>query len=301
MMKNDLLTIAVITYRRLESLRHTLMSLNTLQLPENLEVEIVVIDNDPEASAKDVVTSLNAKIPITYVQERERGIPAARNKALHYAKNSQYLAFIDDDDVAAPQWLCSLYNQLIASDADIVRGIVSYIFPKEKKYLRLLEIFLPPRANSGDSIQSAATNNVLFKTEIYKRHHLLFDPEFTLTGGSDYLFFKQAITSGCSGVMCREAIVYSIIPEERLTLRWLMRRYIRVGAAAEIAHRKLNLPRDERMKLFFASLQAVVTRMGVHIRKIFSKQPVAIHLLLLLCKALGSIIGLFGLCPKEYR
>ncbi|MEN6307491.1 MAG: hypothetical protein ABFD91_07015, partial [Anaerohalosphaeraceae bacterium] len=67
------------------------------------------------------------------------------------------------------------------------------------------------------------TGNVLIKREVFEKHHLYFDPNFT-TGGSDREFFKQAMQRGCRFIAVEEAPVYEIVPPERWTKSYWLKR-----------------------------------------------------------------------------
>src|SRR6266567_2089049 len=103
------ITIAIITCKRPASLANTLQSLKNLTLPYNTDIRLLVVDNDSGQSALETVNSAGNCMP----------------KA---ASASNYIAFIDDDDTADPEWLWTLYDTAQTYRADVVKGQVRYIF-----------------------------------------------------------------------------------------------------------------------------------------------------------------------------
>ena len=122
--------VCVPTCRRPKMLRDCLASL-AAQFPiEMASVRIIVIDNEetPSEGAMEAAAQYSA----LYFHEPRRGIPQARNRALTAAKsiNATHVAFIDDDEIASPNWLASLWTALKEYGADAVQGPVHYIYPK---------------------------------------------------------------------------------------------------------------------------------------------------------------------------
>ncbi|PHS23753.1 MAG: family 2 glycosyl transferase, partial [Robiginitomaculum sp.] len=80
-------SIVIPTFRRPDYVERAIKSV-LLQKGFKALVEIVVLDNDPEASAREIVKSLaaNTRWPIEYGHEPEPGVANARNAALRLAK-----------------------------------------------------------------------------------------------------------------------------------------------------------------------------------------------------------------------
>src|SRR5688572_17275059 len=105
--------IGIITYLRPQGLRRLLDSLERQAFIENErpELDIVVVDNDAAGSAASICRDFTPAFgKIHYAVEPSRGIPYARNRVCRLARElgHELLAFIDDDETAAPQWLDKL-------------------------------------------------------------------------------------------------------------------------------------------------------------------------------------------------
>ncbi len=298
----DTITIAIITYKRPDHLSRALRALKDITLPPSSTVKLLVVDNDLARSARPAVQDAidTMPFPIDYAIEETRGIPYARNKALELAADSDYIAFIDDDDTADPQWLCALVDTARRFHADTVKGQVVYTLSEKHRHLANLIIFSSSNAPTGYALPSASTDNVLFSTAIYKNTGLHFDPAFTRTGGSDYHFFRTAKSNDAKIVFASEGIVYSDVSSERTTWRWIIRRYTRYGAVgtiSDIKHRGYPYAVGQVMLALGTSGWNAIT---VTIRTLAGTPP-AIHPLLVLCFMAGRVMGLLRLSPREYK
>src|SRR5262245_9752500 len=106
-------------------LQALLNTLNRQQTERLFTYSIVVADNDDARSAEEVVEKFRALsvVPIHYYAESNRNIALARNKAVENA-TGDYVAFIDDDEVAVDDWLLHLYKTSLKCQADAVLGPV---------------------------------------------------------------------------------------------------------------------------------------------------------------------------------
>ena len=121
------IVVCVCTLDRNEALIRCLRSLVGQKLPNHVDVQVLVVDNSANASANAAVRAFMGRgMPVTYVHEIERCIPAARNAALQALQEAQpaWIAFIDDDEVAPPDWLARMLQIGLAQDADVVHSDV---------------------------------------------------------------------------------------------------------------------------------------------------------------------------------
>src|SRR5690242_10519913 len=98
--------ICICTFRRRGLLRELLggivqLRFRKVQAPQ---MQIVLVDNDEQASAEEVCRSASVQWPIKYVVEPQRGITHARNRAIAEVGPVDFIAFIDDDEVPSAQW-----------------------------------------------------------------------------------------------------------------------------------------------------------------------------------------------------
>jgi GT2 family glycosyltransferase len=86
---------------------------------------ILVVDNAPVTDATaEVVRSAARRGPVEYVLEPKAGLSFARNTAVKAAPG-QILAWIDDDEVADPNWLAEVARALHEHpEADVISGVI---------------------------------------------------------------------------------------------------------------------------------------------------------------------------------
>jgi len=116
-------TVAIPTvFGRMEMLCLAVASLVRLDYPE---FDIVLVDNRPIPREEDHARVRGvAGFPIEILHEPERGISAARNRALSQTRDP-YIAFTDDDVQVEPDWLRQIVRPFL-DDASVacVSGLV---------------------------------------------------------------------------------------------------------------------------------------------------------------------------------
>ncbi|WP_431065365.1 glycosyltransferase family 2 protein [Methylotuvimicrobium sp.] len=223
--------ICLCTFMRPELLRETLTSIEQQQLSPDINVKVFVVDNDANAGAETVINEFKMRglIDITYDIEPEQNIALARNRSVRMGKGD-YVAFIDDDEVASESWLTHLYDCLRRYEADGVFGPVVPIYPSNAPaWVVESGLIDRPSHKTGTTVVTGATNNTLVKRSLLDQYTGPFDREFGLTGGSDAALFRKAVKDGFKLIWCNEAIVSESVPDERMTFEFLKRRSYRGG------------------------------------------------------------------------
>jgi glucosyl-dolichyl phosphate glucuronosyltransferase len=107
------ITVLVCTYNRSQTLGVAVESVAVQSLPQSLDWEIVVVDNNSPDQTRQVVEGLKRRYPerIRYVFEPQQGISHARNVGIREARG-EILAFLDDDEIASTDWLQNLTANL---------------------------------------------------------------------------------------------------------------------------------------------------------------------------------------------
>lgn len=221
--------IAVLTFRRPATLIALLSALQQQRHDDAFEVRILVVDNDPDGGAERPVRTL-ANDRVRYVHEPRPGIAAGRNRALAEAGDAELLIFIDDDERPVDGWLSSMLEVHARSGADGVVGpVVSEFEAQMDPWVAAGQFFRRRRLMTGTVVDVAATNNLLLQMSTVRDWGLTFDAQFGLSGGSDTLFTRQISARGGRLVWCAEAVVFDVVPAERLTRQWVLQRALRSG------------------------------------------------------------------------
>ena len=220
-------SICICTYKRRAGLEAMLSSLARLVVPDNCEVEVVVVDNDRACSAKDLVQELvaNFPFPLRYAAEPQSGVGYARNRCLAES-TGEWIAFVDDDEWVEPQWLQSYWEMARTGRYDGLFGPVPPEFEvTPPAWLLESGFFDRPRFLTGTRLswQDCATWNVLFRRQLVDDWGG-FSPAFSTTGGEDSDLFWRYLEHGARFVWCDEAVVHEIIPADRMTQHWVVHR-----------------------------------------------------------------------------
>ena len=101
-----MVSVIICTHNRAESLKHTLESLSEMDVPRELEWELIVVDNKSTDTTRAVVEEFARRSPfaVRYVFEPNAGVSYARNTAVTRARGG-IIAFTDDDVIVTTEWL----------------------------------------------------------------------------------------------------------------------------------------------------------------------------------------------------
>jgi succinoglycan biosynthesis protein ExoM len=227
------ISICICTFRRPDLLQRLFAALPRLDDGGGrLTFSCVVVDNDPSGSARATVEAFRASagLDVVYAIEPERGFAAVRNRTLDLARGD-CIAFIDDDEAPEPGWLVHLLDTLRSTGSDGVLGPVRPYFPTPPPAWVLRgRLCDRPAHPTGMAMpwDKCRTGNVLFKRAIVTGG-IRFDPAFA-RGGEDVDFFRRACARGHRFVWCEEAAVYEVVPPERVTKAYFLRRALLQGA-----------------------------------------------------------------------
>lgn len=232
MATRDIGTVAVVvlTYKRETELLELLPMLDQQISASGLDAHVLVVDNDPDASARQTVERIGLNM-VRYVHEPTPGISAGRNRALDETTGAHLLIFIDDDERPFPTWLVSLVDTYRANDCAAVIGPVVPEYDAEPdSWISAGGFFVRRMFPTGTELPAAGTGNLLLDLkEVERAGHLRFDARFGLTGGSDTLFTRQLVHAGGRIIWCEEAGVVDKVPVDRMTRQWVTRRAYRSG------------------------------------------------------------------------
>lgn len=238
--------VMVTTYKRPGSLLRTLESLAT-QEKAGAEMDVHVIDNACDPDVERLVQGIARRTGLAarYHAEPQRGVASARNRALSLlAPEMDYLAFIDDDEIASPLWLASLLRTAHVFQAEIVQGPVEPAYETEAPgWFRKGRFTALGPFRDGGELRFGFSGNVLLSVRMLRETGIRFDPRFDRSGGEDQHFFMALMASGYRILTSRDAIVFETIPASRISLADFIRRRFRIGATLTVAWRMLSADR----------------------------------------------------------
>ena len=310
----ETVVIAVLTYRRPQDIALALPRLAAQAVGARTPdapaaARVLVVDNDPDASAREAVHAAAAQTParIDYVHEPRPGIAAARNRALREAAEERLLVFIDDDEVPSEGWLNHLLGTYRRTGAAAVVGpVISEFAAEPGPWVQAGDFFRRRRLPTGTEVDVAATNNLLLDLQRIRALGLEFDERFGLSGGSDTLFTRSLATRGGRMVWCDEAVVVDKVPHGRLSRGWVLRRALRSGNSASRV--SLELSRDGihnlgvRLRLLGPGTVRLAGGGLRYLAGVLSRSlPHEAKGLRTAARGLGMVSGALGYVYSEYR
>jgi succinoglycan biosynthesis protein ExoM len=298
--------VCALTYHRPLGVRRLLVALRTVAGHRDLcaDVTVVIVDNDPEGSARSVVEECAARLPwpVVYVVEPERGIPAGRNTAVRVAGDVEFVAFIDDDEIPSPQWLEQLLEVQRDTGADVVTGpVVPRFEVRPPSWATGGDFFASPRFATGSSMTWATTNNVLISSALLGGADPPFREGMTLSGGSDTHFFMRAHRQGRRMVWADEAVVMEYVPATRARLRWLLMREFRRGITLSTCLRDLELTPWRAVRRIVHGGLRLLQGLGQLMLAVLVGRHQAVRGLGTMSFGAGLLAGLAGVSYQEYR
>jgi glycosyltransferase involved in cell wall biosynthesis len=227
--------VGVPTYRRPGELA-TLLPLLLAQVDDlpDRRVEVLVVDNDPEGSARAVVeTSADARVH--YAHQPVPGIAAVRNRILDVARaelDADLVAMIDDDERPEPRWLAALVDTQERTGAALVAGrVVPEFTGALDPWVAAGRFHTRRNLSTGAPITVAAAGNLLLDARQLEALGQRFDERVGLAGGEDTLFSRELHAKGAAMVWCAESVAVDRVLPERMTRRWVLARAMSHGDA----------------------------------------------------------------------
>lgn len=302
------IAVCIATCGRPDGLARLLRAFATMDVPGKAELEIVVVDNDAGQSARAAVETACAQLlwPVRYLVEEQRGVSFARNAALDATREHDFIAFIDDDETPAPEWLSELLACQGRSGAAAVTGPTAARFEGDPPAW-LIDAFhlCYIRPKPGRPLTEITTGNVLFSRPVLERHGLRFDERLSLVGGEDTLLAWQLARAGETIAWAERALVYDHVPASRVQLGWLLRRWYRTGnieAVLAMTGRRGLAGRARglagglaRLGLGTAALAASLPWLA------FGGRERTLRRLYTVARGLGMLASVFGRHHQEYR
>lgn len=237
--------VAVLTFRRGKYLPPLVADLEREigLLGSSSAARVLFVDNDPEGSGRETLSTVRTSIALDCVVEPRPGIAAARNRALTECARDDVLVFIDDDERPDRGWLRTLLTTYEQHGPAAVSGPVRTVYGGAVdpwiEAGRFVDRSHRDGQRTGDLVAEAATNNLLLDLGTLRRLGLSFDESLRLSGGEDALFTRQLTRAGGRIVWCAEAWVSDLRPGERTTRRAALRRAYSFANSATVVKVKL--------------------------------------------------------------
>jgi succinoglycan biosynthesis protein ExoM len=294
--------VAVCTYRRNEALRLLLTALVRMAADgkDNFALGIVVVDDSAEKLARDLVRSFDDSFELgaTYRHSGARNISKARNLAIETAAEvADWIAMTDDDCEPSDAWLAELLRIQAITGAQVVTGGLVRRAPQgTPKWLTDQPFLNRSRfdASDGQELSTAFTNNCLISSALVKANpDLRFKTEFGRIGGEDTVFFHEIARSGHTIRFARNALMYENEDEDRLTLRYQLRRFFWYGNTSVQTSLQKGVKRGKLTLHGFATIARAAAEPFSRIAG--GQKPQMLYALARVCEGAGKLAGVVGI------
>jgi glycosyltransferase involved in cell wall biosynthesis len=225
------IAVCICTFHRAHLLPRLLNTLAGQETGGLFTYSITVVDNDGSRSAEATVAEYAAgsSIPVRYCVEPRQNIALARNKAVEHSQ-SEFIAFIDDDEFPIRTWLLTLFNNCLEYDVDGVLGPVKPHFDESAPRWVIEGKFYERETYPTGLVidwRKGRTGNVLLKKSLFT-DPTPFNPDFRT--GEDQEFFHRMINAGHKFIWCNEAVAFEVVPPIRWKRTFMLRRALLRGA-----------------------------------------------------------------------
>lgn len=197
------------------------------------DYEILLVDNDAAGSASEAAAILEgeAGCAFRYAIEPRPGVANARNTAVSLARGS-FIAFLDDDEVARPDWLANLMAAQQETGADVVFGPIEARLPQDAPEPRSFFQTFFSREMAGPTRlidEPWGCGNAFLRKATTLSGAQPFDVRTNETGGEDDLLWRDVAARGGTFGWAHAAWVYEDVPESRANWQFISRRAFSYG------------------------------------------------------------------------
>lgn len=272
------LSLVIATYNRAEQLMVTLGSV-AMQSAEATTWECIVVDNNSADDTRQRVEAFkreHSDLNIRYVFEQSQGLSHARNAGIK-ASRGDIVAFIDDDERIVEEFISAyidLFNQhpdAMAAGGEI---IAEYPTGRPRWMSRYTERPIANPMSFGNSVRLFPKGRIPGGGNMAMRRRLfdsigVFNTSLgrtgkRLLGGEESDLFERIAKHGHKVYYAPRAIMYHIIPQEKLTRDYFTRLATNTGISqrtrAELNNATLRLYVGEAMKWVATLLLCLVHR-----------------------------------------
>ncbi len=223
------ISVIILTFHRPQGALNAVRSV--LKQKTNHSFEIILMDNDKNASGKEasIILANEAKeknINFQYSIEPKAGVANARNSAIKLA-NGEFIAFLDDDEVAFEDWLEKLLLAYETTKAEVIFGpIEARLEEGSSKPLNYFKEFFSRLLDGETRIIEkpyGCGNCLILKDKVFYKEEP-FNVLTNETGGEDDFLWADVKENGGHYGWAKDAWVYEDVPKKRANYQYLSAR-----------------------------------------------------------------------------
>jgi len=297
------ISVCIATFRRAQGLGRLLESVRRVCERADLSVEIIVVDNDVDETARPVAEAMKKKFKwLRYFVEPQQNIALTRNRGVREARG-MWIAFIDDDETAGDNWLGAYWDMAAKRPGDGYFGpALARLEDAVPTWMDKDLFFGRPRFATGTRLLETwqmRTTNAFIRRSLFDAHR--FDPRYGLTGGEDSDLFGRLLEAEAVFYWCDEAETYEYYPAQRLCLQWLIQRAFRGGYTYTMIKRRRQTRFCRQIPTVAKAVGGVCVFAVMLPVEILRGRKYAAKRLLRISTQLGHIWASLNLPYEEYR
>jgi glucosyl-dolichyl phosphate glucuronosyltransferase len=221
------ISVIISTYNRSASLKRTLDHIDQIQIPEDLNWELIVVDNNSTDDTREVVERFltQTKTICRYIHECRQGLSFARNTGIQHALG-EIIVFTDDDVIVDKNWIRNISEAFGKHDAACIGGKILpqwekpcpvWLKGKLLEYLALCDYGNETVRMSEPRVWGA---NLGIRASIFRKYGLfntgLGHTGGKLYGGEEQQYLERLLDSGERIIYCPDILVHHCIPAYRI-------------------------------------------------------------------------------------
>lgn len=263
------ISIIICTCNRGRILSETLRSLEYINVPEDLNCEIIIVDNASSDDTSSVIDSAKlSQFSLRHVYEPKRGQCHARNSGISEARG-EVLLWTDDDVRPSQNWIEGMCRPILHGVADATTGEI-HIAPDLLKRCsskahraRMMEI--------GDLSEQHASSPFLIGANMaFRRHVLAKVPSFDVALGpgalgfmDDTLFCLQLVKAGYRAQFVAGCSVEHHFDPDRLSRESLLKEAKKhaESIAYVMHHWSHSTIEHRRLRMMLNAFRLLITRL----------------------------------------
>jgi glycosyltransferase involved in cell wall biosynthesis len=211
-----------------------LNSIVGLSVPDHLEWEVIVVDNNSCDHTEELVRGFEKRgnTRLVYVKERRQGLSHARNRGVRQSRG-RLVAFIDDDVIVEKSFVENIVKAFAQYDVQCIGGRILPVWetckPKwlsDNLYycLALLDYGELPLAISEPKLWGA---NLAFKVEAFEKYGLFDTKRGRLPGklyaGEETHFLLKLLKNNQKVMYVPNVVVHHYVSKERMRKMYFRR------------------------------------------------------------------------------
>jgi glycosyltransferase involved in cell wall biosynthesis len=243
-------SVAICTWNRAASLRRTLASVAALEIPREVRLELLVVDNGSSDETPAVLAEHAGGLPLRALVEPEPGLAGARNRAAAEACG-ELLLWTDDDVVVEPGWLAAFVEAARRhADAAFFGGACEPWLEQPPpdwiaaSWERLADVWairrLDPEPAPITRERLPVGASFAIRAAVQRRY--AYDPKLgrrgdALVGGEETELLRRLLADGHRGWWVPDARVRHLVPAERMSEAYLRRVWFGQGRERALTRR----------------------------------------------------------------